>query len=75
MADEVEALTQDRQALLDSTELTAKIVMGLGAEVKGLERYPDAIAKLRVGQYTDQRICDDIERIVLEAADAKGTSE
>ena len=52
MADEVEALKQDRQALLNSTELTAKITMGLGAEVKGLQEECNVAAEdWEIGDY------------------------
>ncbi len=40
------------------------------AEVEALKRYPAAIAKLRLEQFTDQRVCDEIERMVREAANA-----
>lgn len=35
---EIERLRADRQALMDSTEVTAKIVLGLGKEVEWLRK-------------------------------------
>ncbi len=50
--------------------LTAEIKVVL-AEVKRLRRYPAAIKQLRDAQFTDRRVCDDIERIVHKAAEAE----
>ena len=49
---EVEGLKQDRQALLDSTELTAKIVMGLGAENEYLKSHLQMHSPQMNGQHS-----------------------
>jgi len=50
-------------------------IIELEAEVERLRRYPIAIQQLREKQFTDQRICDDIERLVHEAAGAAEGSD
>ena len=63
-----ESQVHDLRHALDASEQRAATAE---AERDELQRYPAAIAYLRTQQYTDQRICDDIERLVQEAAGAE----
>ncbi len=48
--------------------VAARYAKTLAGEVERLQRYPAAIKQLRGRQFTDQRVCDDIEQMVREAA-------
>jgi len=64
-------LSHLQEELMDAAVYIERLLQE-SAKVKRLEQYPAVIKQLRERQFTDQRVCDDIERLVDEAAAAGG---
>jgi len=51
---------------------TSSLLSKAAEEIERLRHYPEAIELLKQHQFTDQRICEDIERMVKDAIERDG---